>query len=243
MGRSSENGTSRPLPARLAGWVAAVACARPRLMLWLGLLAACASVGYSVTHLEIQTSRSQLTDREARFSRSWQQYSDTFGSAADLMVVVQTEAPNVRLIRSVIDELGEKLKREPEHFENVLSRVDLTAMRRKALQFLTDDEIRKTAARLQTYDRVVRQQNWDLIRSESLAATLLGQIRRGQADGMVPEATWISAERFADSLSSYMHNAVASGRAEQNTFKPPLPELMTIASDQKLSDGCALLDD
>ena len=52
-------------------------------MLWLGLLAACASVGYSVTHLEIQTSRSQLTDREARFSRSWQQYSDTFGSAAD----------------------------------------------------------------------------------------------------------------------------------------------------------------
>lgn len=237
MGRSSENGTSRPLPARLAGWVAAVACARPRLMLWLGLLAACASVGYSVTHLEIQTSRSQLTDREARFSRSWQQYSDTFGSAADLMVVVQTEAPNVRLIRSVIDELGEKLKREPEHFENVLSRVDLTAMRRKALQFLTDDEIRKTAARLQTYDRVVRQQNWDLIRSESLAATLLGQIRRGQSDGMVPEATWISAERFADSLSSYMHNAVASGRAEQNTFKPPLPELMTIASDQKLSDG------
>ncbi|MFM7869430.1 MAG: MMPL family transporter, partial [Planctomycetaceae bacterium] len=76
-----------------------------------------------------------------------------------------------------------------------------------------------------------------LIRSEKLAETLLSQIRRGQADGMVPEATWISAERFADSLSSYMHNALASGRAEQTTFKPPLPELMTVASDQKLSDG------
>lgn len=237
MVRPSENGTPRPLPARLAGWVASVACARPRLMLWLGLLAACACVGYSVTHLEVHTSRSQLTDREARFSRSWQQYSDTFGSAADLMVVVQSPAPNVRLIRSVIDELGEKLKREPEHFENVLSRVDLTAMRRKALQFLTDDEIRKTATRLQTYDRVVRQQNWELIRSEKLAETLLGQILRGQAEGMVPEATWISAERFADSLSSYMHNALSSGRTEQNTFKPPLPELMTVASDQKLSDG------
>lgn len=237
MGRPSENGASRPLPARLAGWVASVACARPRLMLWLGLLAACACVGYSVTHLEIHTSRSQLTHSEARFSRNWQQYSDTFGSAADLMVVVQNPAPNVRLIRSVIDELGEKLKREPEHFENVLSRVDLTAMRRKALQFLTDAEIRKTAARLQTYDRVVRQQNWDLVRSEKLAETLLSQIRRGQSDGMVPEATWMSAERFADSLSSYMHNALSSGRTEQNTFKPPLPELMTVASDQKLSDG------
>jgi len=237
MGRPSENGTPRPLPARLAGWVASVACARPRLMLWLGLLAACACVGYSVTHLAVHTSRSQLTDREARFSRSWQQYSDTFGSASDLMVVVQSPSPNVRLIRSVIDELGEKLKREPEHFENVLSRVDLTAMRRKALQFLTDEEIRKTATRLQTYDRVVREQNWDLIRSEKLAETLLAQIRRGQADGMVPEATWISAERFADSLSSYMQNALSSGRTEQNTFKPPLPELMTVASDQKLSDG------
>lgn len=117
-----------------AGWLPLPA-ARPRLMLWLGLLAACACVGYSVTHLEVHTSRSQLTDREARFSRSWQQYSDTFGSAADLMVVVQSPAPNVRLIRSVIDELGEKLKREPEHFENVLSRVDLTAMRARHSSF------------------------------------------------------------------------------------------------------------
>ena len=237
MTRPSENGATRSLPARLLGWTVSAACSRPRLMLWLVLLVACGAVGFSVTNLQVHTSRSHLTDQAARFTRNWQQYADTFGAESDLLIVVETPVPNSMLIRSVIDELGTRLNREPEHFENVLARVDLSVMRRKALQFLTPREVQKTASLLKTYDRVVVQQNWGLVRTESLVEFLYGQVGKSQDEGVVPEATWISAERFADSLSSYMHNALESGKTERTAFKSPLPDLISVAGDQKLTDG------
>lgn len=237
MNRPSENATPRSLPARLLGWTVATVSARPRLMLWLVLLIACAGVGITVTQLQVRTSRSDLTDQASRFARNWQQYADTFGANSDLLVVIETPAPNAKLIRAVIDDLGARLNREPEHFENVLARVNLTAMRRKALQFLTPQEVERTASRLQTYDRVVKQQNWDLVRTETLANTLRKQIEKGQEEGVVSESTWKSLERFSSSLSSYFRNALETGKVERTSFKSPLPDLMTVAGDQKLTDG------
>ncbi|MBL8813419.1 MAG: MMPL family transporter [Planctomycetaceae bacterium] len=237
MNRPSENATPRSLPARLLGWTVATVSARPRLMLWLVLLIACAGVGITVTQLQVRTSRSDLTDQASRFAKNWQQYADTFGANSDLLVVVETPAPNAKLIRAVIDDLGARLNREPEHFENVLARVNLTAMRRKALQFLTPQEVERTASRLQTYDRVVKQQNWDLVRTETLANTLRKQIEKGQEEGVVSESTWKSLERFSSSLSSYFRNALETGKVERTAFKSPLPDLMTVAGDQKLTDG------
>ncbi len=237
MNRPSENATPRSLPARLLGWTVATVSARPRLMLWLVLLIACAGVGITVTQLQVRTSRSDLTDQASRFAKNWQQYADTFGANSDLMVVIETPTPNAKLIRAVIDDLGARLNREPEHFENVLARVNLAAMRRKALQFLTPQEVERTASRLQTYDRVVKQQNWDLVRTETLANTLRKQIEKGQEDGVVSEATWKSLERFSSSLASYFRNALETGKVERTAFKSPLPDLMTVAGDQKLTDG------
>lgn len=237
MNRPSENATPRSLPARLLGWTVATVSARPRLMLWLVLLIACAGVGITVTQLQVRTSRSDLTDQGSRFAKNWQQYADTFGANSDLLVVVETPAPNAKLIRAVIDDLGARLQREPEHFENVLARVNLAAMQRKALQFLTPQEIERTASRLQTYDRVVKQQNWNLVRTETLANTLRKQIEKGQEDGVVSETTWKSLERFSSSLSSYFRNALETGKVERTAFKSPLPDLMSVAGDQKLTDG------
>jgi predicted RND superfamily exporter protein len=205
-------------------------------MLWLVLLVACAGVGVTVTQLQLRTSRSDLMDPTSKFAKTWKQYSDTFGAENDLMVVVETPSPNANLIRAVIDDLGERLQREPEMFGNVLSRVNLTAMRRKALQFLNPQELQKTASRVQTYDRVVQGQNWDLIRAETLANTLRNQLANAQQDGVVPEATYRSVERFATSISTYVHNAIETGKVEKNAFKSPLPDLMQIAADQKLTD-------
>lgn len=236
MSRPSENATARSLPARFLGWIVATVSARPRLMLWLVLLVACAGVGVTVTQLQLRTSRSELMDPASKFAKTWKQYSDTFGAENDLMVVVETPSPNSKLIRTVIDDLGERLQREPEVFGNVVSRVNLTAMRQKALQFLNPQELQKTASRVQTYDRVVQGQNWDLIRTETLANTLRNQILTAQQDGSVPEATYRSVERFANSLSSYMHNAIETGKVEKNAFDSPLPDLLQIAADQRLTD-------
>ena len=239
MSRSPDNSSTRSLPARLLGWTVATVSARPRFMLWLVLLVACASVGLTVTQLQLRTSRSDLMNPTSSFAATWKQYSETFGAESDLLVVVQTPSPNGKRIQTTIDELSERLAREPEHFENILARVDLSAMRQKALLFLSPQEAQRTASRVQQYDRVVQNQNWDLIRAEAIANTLRKKVLQSQQDGVVSDATWRSVEQFSTSIASYMRNALATGKVEKTAFKSPLPELMQIAADQKLTDDSA----
>ena len=236
MSRSPDNSSTRSLPARLLGWTVATVSARPRFMLWLVLLVACASVGLTVTQLQLRTSRSDLMNPTSSFAATWKQYSETFGAESDLLVVVQTPSPNGKRIQTTIDELSERLAREPEHFENILARVDLSAMRQKALLFLSPQEAQRTASRVQQYDRVVQSQNWDLIRAEAIANTLRKKVLQSQQDGVVSDATWRSVEQFSTSIASYMRNAIETGKVEKTAFKSPLPELMQIAADQKLTD-------
>jgi hypothetical protein len=207
------------------------------LALWFFLLTACAGVGVTVTHLQFQTSRADLMDPASPSAKTWKNYSSTFGGDSDLMVVVETATPNPGLLRSVIDDLGARLNREPQHFRNVLSSVNLSVLRRKALQFLTERELERTASRVSEYDRVVRQQRWEWLRADTLADTLRKQVSRArQQGGSVPESTWKAVERFALSLSGYTRHAMEAGQPQTTAFQSPLPELMDVAADQKLSD-------
>ncbi len=236
MSRPSENAPPRSLPARFLGWTVATVSARPRLMLWFSLLLACASVGVTVLQLKIRTSRSDLMDPSSRFAATWKQYADTFTADKDLMIVVETPAPNATVIKTVIDDLGDRLKREPELFGNVQSSVNLSAMRRKALQFLSAPDLRKTASRVRSYDTVVRDQNWNYIRTENLASSLRKSLVEEQKNGIVPDSTYRSVERFANSLSIFMRHSLETRKPETQSFMSPLPDLMDIAADQKLTD-------
>ncbi len=236
MSRPSENAPPRSLPARFLGWTVATVSARPRLMLWFSLLLACACVGVTVLQLKIRTSRSDLMDPSSRFAATWKQYADTFTADKDLMIVVETPAPNATVIKTVIDDLGDRLKREPELFGNVQSSVNLSAMRRKALQFLSAPDLRKTASRVRSYDTVVRDQNWNYIRTENLASSLRKSLVEEQKNGIVPDSTYRSVERFANSLSIFMRHSLETRKPETQSFMSPLPDLMDIAADQKLTD-------
>ncbi len=236
MSRPPENATSRSLPARFSGWIVATVSARPRLMLWFSLLLASASVGVTVVQLQIRTSRSDLMDPSSQFAATWKQYSDTFAADKDLMVVVETPAPNATVIKTVIDDLGDRLKREPELFGNVQSSVNLSAMRRKALQFLSTPDLKRTVDRVRDYNTVVRDQNWSYVRTENLASSLRNSLVKKQKDGIVPDSTYRSVERFANSLSSFMRHSLETRKPETQSFMSPLPDLMDIASDQKLTD-------
>lgn len=236
MSRPSENAPPRSLPARFLGWTVATVSARPRLMLWFSLLLACASVGVTVLQLKIRTSRADLMDPSSRFAATWKQYADTFTADKDLMIVVWTPAPNATVIKTVIDDLGDRLKREPELFGNVQSSVNLSAMRRKALQFLSAPDLRKTASRVRSYDLVVRDQNWNYIRTENLASSLRKSLVEEQKNGIVPDSTYRSVERFSNSLSTFMRHSLETRKPETQSFMSPLPDLMNIAADQKLTD-------
>ena len=236
MSRPSENAPPRSLPARFLGWMVATVSARPRLMLWFSLLLACTSVGVTVLQLKIRTSRADLMDPSSRFAATWKQYSDTFTADKDLMIVVETSAPNATVIKTVIDDLGDRLKREPDLFGNVQSSVNLSAMRRKALQFLSTPDLQKTAERVRSYDTVVRDQNWNYIRTENLASSLRKSLVEKQRDGIVPDSTYRSVERFANSLSTFLRHSLETRKPETQSFMSPLPDLMDIAADQKLTD-------
>jgi predicted RND superfamily exporter protein len=237
MSRPADNATTRSLPSRFLGWIVSVAASRSRLMLWMVLLVACASVGVTVTQLQFRTSRADLMDPASRFAKTWKEYSNTFGAESDLMIVVETPSPNGVLIRNVIDDLGDRLAREPEFFKNVVSNVDLSAMREKALLFLTPSEAQRTASLLQRYEPVVRDQQWSQLRAEQLARGLHDRIKRAEANGVVDEKLWKSVERFSSSLSSHMRHSLETGKVEQNGFQSPLPDLMSVASDQGLTDA------
>ncbi len=236
MSGSAEHEQKRSWPVRLLGWTVSASCSRPRLMLWLMLLLGCGAVGYSVSFLEFRGSRSSGGSRVAFLQQS-EAPADSFGDERDLLIVVRTESPNGRLIRSVIDTLGESLSRDTRHFEDVLSRVNLAAMKRKALQFLSRDEILRTEARLNGYDRVVRNQEWNLVQADALTQTLVRQIERQQQAGQIQESSWTSANRLASSLSSWLQHSVKGDSAEGSGFRAPLPDLLSVASDQKLTDG------
>jgi len=236
MSRPPENAPPRLLPARFLGWMVATVAVRPRLMLWFSLLLACASVGVTVLQLQIHTSRADLMDPSSRFAARWKQYADTFDADKDLIVVVETSGPNATVIKSVIDDLGDRLKREPELFANVQSSVNLSAMRRKALLILTPSELQKTAARAQSYDTVIRDQNWNRLRPEYLARLLQKNLVDQQKKGVVPDATYRSVELFATSLSTFMRHSLEAKKPETQSFMSPLPDLMDIAADQKLTD-------
>ena len=70
-----------------------------------------------------------------------------------------------------------------------------------------------------------------------LANTLRNKIARGQQDGVVADETYRVVERFAESLSGYMNNALETGKVEKTAFRSPLPDLMQVAADQKLTDS------
>ncbi len=236
MTRPSDTATPRSLPARFLGWIVATVASRPRLMLMFSLLLACASVGVTVIQLEIRTSRTDLMNPASPFATRWKQYSSTFSADKDLMVVIETPSPNSTVIKRVIDDLGERLRREPEYFANVQSNVNLNAMRRKALQFLSAKDLERTASKFNNWNAVVRDQNWSYIRAENLASSLRKTLVAKQKDGVVSDGTYKAIKRLGDSLSTFMEHSLQSTNSETQSFMSPLPELMDVASDQKLTD-------
>ncbi|MBL8816263.1 MAG: MMPL family transporter [Planctomyces sp.] len=237
MADSSESVVPRTLTARLLGGLVSLASARPRLTLWIMLLLACASVGYTVANLTIRTSRFSLSDQSSPASKTWDTYVRKFGASPDVVVVVETSQANKRLIEQVLNDLGKRLDREPELFQGVLYQIDQRSLRRKGLQFLSTEELRKTASRVTGFEPVVRNQQWDLLRPENLASNLRARIESAEKSGPAPESLYRSADQFSQSLNRFVQQSVTGGRVEGATFQSPLPPLLTVAAEKNMSDS------
>lgn len=223
-------GESAPTEASsmfLSGMLRSVtyACARrPWTTLTLVALTVAASIAFTVTNLQFKTDRSDLIDPTAAFQQRWLRYTESFGAASDMVVVVEASRPET--IKQALDLLGEKLKQQPELFLNVLYKIEAGLLRNKGLQYLPPDSLVDGLQRLEEY-RPVLQGRWELVRLEGLIPLLQFQLHDLTSE--TPDANaplWDHALRLSESLARFS--------VDRNDFVNPWPEILPV--DQALVD-------
>ncbi len=234
---SEENAATLSLSARFLGGLVTAVSARPRFTLWCVLSLACAAVGITVAHLTVRTSRADLLNPAAEFAKSWKTYAETFGATSDLIVVVESKTTNPQLLQSVLNDLGQRVERESELFSKVLYRIDQQSLRSKALQFLSPSQLQRTASRVERYSPVIRNQQWDRLRTENLVAQLRTGILKAEKTGATAESLYAHADRFAESLLRFQQQAQNGSNFEAASFYSPLSELLKTQADAGTTDS------
>jgi uncharacterized protein len=218
--------------SRCVGSIVGYSARRPRFVLWLMVFIGCAAVGVTVSDLKLKSSRSHLLGPD----QAWQDYNQAFGNEADLVVVVETDGPNPQLIQTVLSQLGTRLERERELFSHVLYRVDQSALRRKGLQYLTEEQLQSALRRVRSFDPILRQEQWDLLRVEKLANQLQRSVHAANNEGKTSAATSY-AERFASSLSHFLPANASDAVVNSGSFKSPWPEIVDTEIEHSAEDS------
>lgn len=231
-GTVADGGSTTGFFARLLGNIVGIGATKPRLVLWLMVLLGCAGVGVTVSDLKLKTSRSDLLAP----SKEWSDYKQTFGGDSDLVVVVRTQHANTPLIQSVLDDLGDRLEREPEYFSSVLFKIDQTSIRRKALQYLSEGELKSAIRRVNTFSPVLQRQQWDLLKVEALAGQLNRQVSRATATQTSSDVASSYAIRLAESLDGFLEVDGEDLRLNRHSFESPWPDIVSTEVEHSAED-------
>jgi len=126
---------------------------------WLTLTVCCglalAATWLTQTQLKFKTKRADLIDPKTEYHQRWLQYLSAFGDTSEDIVVV-IEGDDVKRIEAAIDDLGQQVDSETEHFRNALYRVDLSKLREKALQFAGPDDLQMLLGQLDEFQVLLR---------------------------------------------------------------------------------------
>jgi hypothetical protein len=197
---------------------------RPATILFLTFLAVVGSIGYTAFSLRFKTDRSDLIDPRADYQRRWLEYTREFGDAADMVVVV--EADNAELIKKTLDDLGARMEAEPEHFMNVLYRVDTTTLRQKGLQYLSPAQLEDLLGRLEEFGPVLKGQ-WNLFNLKTLYQGLRFQVEQtaaAPAPAVAAEPLLQLAGGLSESLLRF---------TETREYNSPWQDFVTLNSTQR----------
>ncbi len=226
MAMADEPAQKDSLLARALRSVTASVAIRPRATLWVVLVLSCAAVGVTVTHLRFRTERASLVDTRGPVHEAWQEYQQHFGSVSDLVLMVEADDPAT--IREVMDDLADRLQREPEVFCNVLHRVEVGRMQAKALQYLTQDELLAARRQVRTYSPILQGDRWDLVELAAYARILDAQIRKKQRAGDDPTPVVMQARLLTASLNRFYRHLANDFQVDQTTFRAPWPNTVDV---------------
>ena len=190
--------------------------------LFVSLVSVVICVVYTCQILKFKTDRSDLIDPSARFYQRWLRYTKSFGESDDIVVVVEGKEPEK--IREALDEIGRRLKSQPDLFGNVLYKVEAGALQEKGLQYLPQEVLSEGLERLDNFRPIIKG-NWDLIALDGVLMRLQSQIARLNGQ---PEAE-----------SSLMHHAdllitsLANTMRDRDSFTNPWPEILSVPDEMR----------
>lgn len=195
---------------------------RPKTTLFLVGVVAAASIALTVGLIEFKTDRSDLIDSTAPFHQRWLSYTESFGDASEIVVVV--EGPTPAVIKHTLDLLGGRLGQESDVFQSVLYKVQPGVLREKGLQYLSPQQLEAGLARLAAYIPVVRGE-WEVVGLERIISGLTAQLRARPPTpegGPLPDAAYLlkHAERLAVSLNRHL--------TDPADFRNPWPDLVPV---------------
>jgi uncharacterized protein len=111
----------------------------PGLVLGGSVMLAVLAVLITVNGLSFKTSRLDLLNPRSEYNQRWLGYLAEFGRRDDAVCVVRSDDPEA--LTAAIDDLAAELARQPDLFESIFSRRDLSALKRKGLHFIPDAEL------------------------------------------------------------------------------------------------------
>lgn len=205
------------------------------------VLLGCAAAGIAICDLKLQTSRSDLLAPD----QAWEDYEQSFSGNRDIVVVVRTQEPNAALLQNVLDDLAERLQREPDHFADILYRVDQTRLRRKGLQYLSEQELREAVRQVSRLEELLHiERHADQLRTRIRRASLRRE--RGQVTASTSVASSVGddgdraindANRLATSLDAFLVEDGPGLKIDESAFTTPWPDLVSVEMEHSLQDA------
>ncbi|MFN0053352.1 MAG: MMPL family transporter [Planctomycetales bacterium] len=215
MTQPATDGRQRRLMERFLRLVIGTAARFPWLTLLVALASASLAVWYTSEHLQFKISRADLIDPQTSYHQRWLNYTREFGDVSEDMVVV-VEGPSARTIQQAVDDLGVRLEQEPEHFRNVLYKVDLSRLKSKALQFSSPEQLQMILRQLDEFSPLLR--HFELLSLKGFFRELRYALARSQ--GLPPE----QAARMTEPLLQQTILLVSSldrFSRDQTTYESP----------------------
>ena len=236
LGMESNEPESRSTLAECLCWLTEICSRHARLTIFFVVLSAIGCVVYTAQSIKFKTDRADLIDPSATFQKRWQKYTESFGDATDMVVVVESKKPET--IKQVLDNLGDQLKSDPKLFTNVLYKVEPGKLREKGLQYLAPDQLTGGLERLDEY-RPVLNGRWDLVRIDGLVPRMDSQLKRLERLGQLENSVLLAhTDRLAASLAATIK--------DRNDFTNPWPDILPVdprMRDQENQTVYLLIDD
>jgi hopanoid biosynthesis associated RND transporter like protein HpnN len=210
--------------------------ARPWVSVTLLIAVCVASGAYTSKNLKFKNDRDDLIDPQADFHQRWLNYTKSFGEASDIVVVVEGPAPED--IVPVLDDLGQRLNADDEHFRSVLYRMEHDQLRRKGLQFLPPEQLEMCLAQLREL-RPVIQGDWDAVNLERVLSQLLHRLNLlhlkaatiGRDDSQLPGPSTDDLIQLISQHVTSLATSMTAALKNPEEARNPWPQLITVDGD------------